>query len=331
MDRLIEWIDAQQQRRPALAFGVAVVRKFSDDGASKLAALVAYYSFFAIFPLLVVFTIVVDDVLGSDPARRQELLDSALANFPVIEDQIRADPATRSGDGIALVVSLLVALWGGLGAIGSMQHALNSVWDLPRRDRPNFVTERIRSVAMLAVLGLVIVAGAAANSVAAGIGEVAPVGRIVAIGLALAVNVALFALSFRVLVNRTLSWSDVWPGALFAGVSLTAFQSFGGAYIDRVVDGSPAFGTFAVVLGLLAALALQAQITLLAAELNVVRHGGLSPRSLGPDLTRADREALVLSARTELRRPGQTIDVAVDRQAIGDDHDAGSRRPEIGV
>ena len=44
--------DAFQQRRPALAFPVAVWKKFNDDQAGNLAALIAYYGFVAIFPLL---------------------------------------------------------------------------------------------------------------------------------------------------------------------------------------------------------------------------------------------------------------------------------------
>src|SRR5215211_2083056 len=47
-----------QRGRPALAFPVAVLKKFGDDRASQLAALIAYYGFFSLFPLLLVFATV---------------------------------------------------------------------------------------------------------------------------------------------------------------------------------------------------------------------------------------------------------------------------------
>src|SRR6204780_2761125 len=81
-------VDTFQQQRPWLAVPVAVWKKFGDDQAGNLAALIAYYAFVAIFPLLLVLITVLDIVLKSHPALRKSLLNSALAQYPVIGPQL---------------------------------------------------------------------------------------------------------------------------------------------------------------------------------------------------------------------------------------------------
>ena len=77
---------------------------------------------------------------------------------------------------------------------------------------------------------------------------------------------------------------------------------------------SELYGTFGVVLGLLFFLYLASQITVYAAEVNVVRARRLVPRSLAPPpLTAADEKALTDLAETEQRRPEQTVDVSFER------------------
>ena len=49
---VLNWLDRFQQRHPWAGFPFAVVKKFGDDQAGNLAALIAYYGFFSLFPLL---------------------------------------------------------------------------------------------------------------------------------------------------------------------------------------------------------------------------------------------------------------------------------------
>jgi uncharacterized BrkB/YihY/UPF0761 family membrane protein len=67
IDDLVDGADRVQRRRPMLAFVVAVWKKFGDDRAGQLAALIAYYAFVAIFPLLLVLDTVLTIVLRHDP------------------------------------------------------------------------------------------------------------------------------------------------------------------------------------------------------------------------------------------------------------------------
>ena len=80
---------------------------------------------------------------------------------------------------------------------------------------------------------------------------------------------------------RRLRPRDVLPGAVVAGLVFLVLQALGGYYIGHQLKGAgETYGTFAVVIGLLSWLYLQAQVSLLAAEVNVVRVEGLWPRRL---------------------------------------------------
>jgi uncharacterized BrkB/YihY/UPF0761 family membrane protein len=133
-----------------------------------------------------------------------------------------------------------------------------------------------------------------------------------------AVNVALFVGTFKVLTDLDQDWKAYLPGAVVAGAGFTAVQALGGWYVSRILTGaSQMYGTFAVVLGLLSLLYLQAQITVMAAEVNVVLARDLAPRSLtGENLTAADHRALRHYAEVEERIPEETVAVDVDMPVV---------------
>src|SRR5690348_4569451 len=91
--KILRAVDEFQQQHVWLAFPVAVWKKFGDDQAGNLAALVAYYAFVSIFPLLLVLVTVLSIALKHDPGLQQRLLNSALAQYPVIGQQLK--PAAR--------------------------------------------------------------------------------------------------------------------------------------------------------------------------------------------------------------------------------------------
>jgi len=132
----------------------------------------------------------------------------------------------------------------------------------------------------------------------------------------LVLNVALFLLAYRVLTVRNLSWADVFPGAAVAAAVWTAMQSLGGYYVThQLKNATNVYGTFALVIGLLVWLYLGAQITLLAAEVNVVRVTRLWPRSLFRDpLVESDKRTMVRGAKVEERIPEETVDARFEER-----------------
>ena len=115
-----ERIDEFQQRHPALGGTIATLYKFQDDQGLYLSALIAYYGFLSLFPLLLLLTSILGFVLQNNPAFEHRILDSTLRQFPVIGDQL-SDPHGLRGNGVALVVSLLVAVYGALGVAHAIQ------------------------------------------------------------------------------------------------------------------------------------------------------------------------------------------------------------------
>jgi YihY family inner membrane protein len=272
-------IDRFQQRSPRLSFPAAVIKKFGDDQAGQLAALIAYYGFVSLFPLLLVLVTVLGFVLEGSPKTQASVLHSTLGQFPIIGDQLQRNVHSLKGSPGALAIGLVGLLFGGLGIVGATQNAFQQVWHIPRKQRPNFIAWRLRGLGLLAVLGvLLIVSTAAAGYVTAQTaGAVSVLGGVL---LALASNLLLFFVAFRFLTSDEVPRSDLIPGVIFAAVLWQILQHIGGYYVTHVIrHAQETSGLFAFVLGLLAWLYLGGQVTLIAAEINVVRARRLWPRS----------------------------------------------------
>jgi uncharacterized BrkB/YihY/UPF0761 family membrane protein len=138
---------------------------------------------------------------------------------------------------------------------------------------------------------------------------------ILSTALVVVLNVALYWLAFRVLTPGEIATRDLLPGAVLGGVAWTALQGLGSWLVARQLSHtSELYGTFGVVLGLLFFLYLASQITIYAAEVNVVRARHLVPRSLAPPpLTDADETVLTDIAETEQRRTEESVDVSFER------------------
>ncbi len=313
---LLDKVDRWQQRHRPVAFVVAVIKKYGDDRGSQLAALITYYGFLAMFPLLLVFVTVLGYVAHDNPGVRHDLLNTALADFPVVGQELKRNVGALGGNGIALVVGLLALVWGSLGVAQVAQHAMAQVWNVPGARRPGVGARLLRSVLVLAVLALAIVGTAALTTVATLVpaGVAAPVLSTV---LVVALNVALYWLAFRVLTPGEVETRDLLPGAIVGGIAWTALQLLGTLLVARQLQHtSELYGTFGVVLGLLFFLYLASQITVYAAEINVVRKRHLTPRSLAPPpLTEADERVLADVAETEQRRPEEDVSVTFDAPA----------------
>jgi YihY family inner membrane protein len=301
-------LDLAQQRSPRASFIAAVLKKFSDDQGGQLAALIAYYAFVSLFPLLLVLVTVLGFILQGDPAEQQKLLNGALGQFPIIRDQLKLH--SLKGSGIALALGTAGSLLAGMGITNAVQSAFNRIWDVPVSHRPNFLATRLRGLGLLAILGtLTIVSTVAAGFVgSAGHGAGVVLGGVV---LAFVVNVATFMTAFKLLTAIEIHWRRLLPGVLVAAVSWQLLEHLGGFYIDHELKRtSPLYGVFALVLGLLAWLYLGAQLMIFSAEINVVRERRLWPRSFfAGDPLAADRRALSASAEVEERVPQEDVEV----------------------
>ena len=308
VERLLRAADRFQQRHAVLAIPVAVVKKFGDDQAGKHAALLAYYGFLSLFPLLLVFVTLLANALDDNPQLQQQVIDAAMAQFPVLGPQIQGSIRVIQGSGIGLVVGILGTLWGGLGITQSAQDAMNAVWTIPRRHRPNFWLRLARSLISLAVVATAVLVAAALTQL----------GLLPFTG-SLLLNLLLLILLFQVLTGRRVPWRQLLPGAALAAAGWSLLQTLGVYVLDRqLAQANLIYGVFAVVIVLLSWLYLSAQLLLYAAELNVVLARRLWPRGLiQPPLTEPDRRVLAALAEAEARRPEETVEVRFTSEEDG--------------
>jgi membrane protein len=311
--RILAAVDAWQRSHAAAAVPVAVLKKFGDDRASSLAALMAYYAFFSLFPLLLVFVSVLGFVLEEDPSLQADIVDSTLARIPVIGAQLDDEVAPLTGSALGLAVGLAGALWAGLGVMLALVRAFQELWDVPRLDQRGPIRSRAYGVAALVVLATALVGSTVLSGLAIGGGIGPAAARLGALSLALVVNAAVFLAVFGLLTQRPFRIRELLPGVTLAAAGSLILQSVGGWYVDRTVTGAgDTYGTFALVIGLLSWFWLGSHLLLLAAEVNVVLHRRLWPRSLTGDLKPADREALRRSAEAARQDRRQEILVRFD-------------------
>lgn len=310
LDRTVRRLDRAQQSWPGASFVFAVLRKYGDDQAGSLAALIAYYAFLSVLPLLLVFVTVLGLVLPTHPGLQHRLLDSALAEFPVIGDQLRLQ--SLHGDWWVLAVSVAISVWGARGVANAAQHAFNEVWDVPYAQRPGFLPGLARSVGMLGLLGLAVVLAGTLSGVA-GAGVFAAPVRVGVFALSTVVNIGVFIVAFRLATAPVVPTRCLILGAVVSALLWQVLLAAGGLLVNHQVrHATSLYGVFGVVLGLVGWLQIQAQVTLLAIEVDVVRARRLWPRSVvPPPLTEADRAAYAAYVRSAQRLPPDQQDVDV--------------------
>ncbi len=316
---MVGWLDRLQRRNRFVGFVIAVVYKYLDDQGGYLAALITYYAFVSLFPMLLLMTTVLGVVLAGHPDLQQQVVQSTLSQLPVIGDQLNR-PEQLSGGATAIVVGIAGALYGGLGVGQAVQNAMDSAWAVPRNNRPDPIRSRVRSFLLLCVLGSAAITTtvlSAAGHATESLGWLAKAGLTVA---AIAVNGAICLVAFRVSTARHVTYRQVLPGALAAAVVWQLLQWFGAGYVANVVKTASAVNSvFALVLGLIAFLFLVSVTLVFCAEINVVRVDGLHPRALltpftdDVELTPADRRTYTGRAKAERVKGFQRVSVRFDK------------------
>jgi membrane protein len=116
-ERGIRTVDAWQQRHRVPAFAFAVFKKFGDDQAGNLVALLTYFAFLATFPLLLALSGILGLVLKGDPSLQASIQTSALSEFPIIGTQLQSEVGVASlGHSTpALIIGIVGAILGGQG------------------------------------------------------------------------------------------------------------------------------------------------------------------------------------------------------------------------
>ncbi len=320
----VDAVDRFQRKHRWVGFPLAVIYKYADDQGGYLAALITYYAFLSIFPLLLLLLTVLNFFLHGDSHLQARLVHSAVAQFPVVGDALNPKiPHQYSGSATGLTIGIIGTLYGSIGAAQATQHAFNKIWAVPRNERPNPIKSRLRSLILLGVLGVGVLVTTVASGLSTGAGSYgATLGTGLRIGvlvLVAVVNVGLFLFAFRVLTASEIPTRCLRLGAVIAGLGWEVIQLVGTYYVSQLKGTQQAYGVFGAVLGLVAWLYLLTTMLVIAAEISVVSQRRLWPRSLltpftdNVRLTAADERTYTSYAESERHKGFETVDVDFER------------------
>lgn len=282
-----------RRRSPFVDVVIEVIVGFGRHTSGRNSAVLAYYGFLTLFPLIMVATTVLGFVLQGRPDLRDDIVDSAIAQIPVLGSQILSQSGDLQGNTVALAIGLAGALWGSTRAFAGLQSALDDVWEVPLDRRPSLVVRRVHSLVGLLVIGAGQLATVALTAISRSAGIPLLGSVFVLVGVAV-VNMAVLASMFRYLTAAPTTWALVWPGALVGGAAFTGLQLVGTVLVTELLAGAQSvYGAFASVFAVTAWLSVHATVALLSAELNAVlaHREGVTPGSDG-------------QASGELGRPG---------------------------
>ena len=308
VNRIIAWADRLQREHSVLGFPYAVVKKYGDNEGGRQAALITYYGFLSIFPLLLLGVAILSRVLAGHPDLRQRLITEIVPRE--LRSTVEHSLTTLPTSTIPFIVGLIGLLLSGTGVVFSAYQTLNHVAAVPYRQRASFFSRYIRVFAVLAIL----LAGALAAGTLAVVATALPrqpgVERAAAVLGSALVVFAVLLLGAKLLLARPAPVRALWPGAVLGAVVVTVVLNVGAPLLARLVTkAGPVYGSFATVAGMFALLYLVGQALVYAAEVAAVRYARLWPRAL--DLNRptaADARALALLAREQERIPAARVE-----------------------
>ncbi len=262
------WVLTARHRSRIFDVLAETAEGFRRHLSMRNAAVITYYGFLSVFPLFMVASAALALLLRTNEGLKEEILTTAVAQFPVIGTQIREESGALQGSVVAIVIGLLVTLWAATRAFVGVQSAFDDAWEIPINDRANIVITRVRALAGVGIIGTGIV-GATIVSALAAAANIAILSRG---GLALAtvaINIAVLAVMIRTLTAAKVTWSMAVPGAVLGGVGFGFLQITGATIVSRyLASASDTTGVFGTVFALLGWLNLHAILTIAAVELN---------------------------------------------------------------
>jgi len=301
INRILHTIDRWQQKHGFISFPYAVIKKYGDDNGGYQAALLTYYGFLSLFPLLLVVTTLIQLLFHGNAAIKHEVATAVGHFFPLLGTQVESSIHGMKSVGIGLAIGLLFTFYGARGAADALRFGLDNIWQVPKKDRAGFPKNQLHSFIIMLYAGAGFLATLAVSSFTASLGH--------ATWVKIVLNIAGFGVSFGVLLGifsiaivRKVSVKFMMVGAAVGAAAIQLLLTFGGLILTHQLKNlGDLYGTFAIVLGLLFWIYLLAQILLYAAEIDTVRYFKLWPRSFsgGDRQTKADKRAYTLYAKTE--------------------------------
>lgn len=280
LSNLLSKVDNWQQRHRWSAVTYAVVKKYSEDESGYQAALLTYYAFLSLFPLLLVLTTLASLLASNHPGLQQDVIKGTTSYFPVLGDQLSNHIHSLHKNGLALAVGILFTLYGARGVADVFRRGVQNIWDVPKTQRPGFPRTILNSLVIITVGGFGFIIASVSTGLAASAGH-GPAFRLLSVAVNLFILFWLFTFLLNHCLPRHVPIKDTRSGALAAAVGLVILQALGGYLLKTELHHLDAlYSYFAIALGLLFWIYLQAQMLYYAVTLAAVRAQKLWPRNI---------------------------------------------------
>ncbi len=270
------------------------LQSFGSDKCTTLAAAIAYYAVFALFPLALLGV----SVLGffvSDAAARQQVVNGFAAVISLGPASQEALSRTLAGvsraKGWLGVVGLLTALWSASGLFGNIRSALDSVWDV---DRPlPALRAKARDLLLLVSFGILLLLSTLSTGLLQNLDRVTalrplvgPMSGLLSVVVPLLFTFAAFLVLYRLAPHARLRWGDVWPAAAITAVAFDFGKDLLALYLHHVASLNVLAGSLGAAILFLIFVYYATLIILLAAEFNkhwlLVRAGAVPATDTQP-------------------------------------------------
>lgn len=274
IQNLINSVDRYQQRHRLPGFVYAVIKKYGKDKAGYQAALLTYYGFLSLFPLLLVATTLVHGAAGGNSHLQSTLIKGITDYFPALGSQLSSSVGGLHRSGLALAAGILLTLYGTRGVADVFRNGIQKVWGVDEEE--GFPLKPLKSLAMIVVGGLGFLGTSLLVGLLGGHGWLL---GIVSILVNLFILFWLFSFLINISLPKHVPLKDTRLGAASAAVGLVILQAVGVALLSHQLKSLDAlYSNFAIPLGLLFWIYLQAQMLYYAAEIAVVSSQKLWPR-----------------------------------------------------
>ena len=238
VNRVIAWADRLQREHGVLGFPYAVVKKYGDDEGGRQAALITYYGFLSLFPLLLLGVAVLSRVLADHPDLRRRLIAEIVP--PALRPTIEHSLATMPTSTVPFAVGLIGLLLSGTGVVFSAYQTLNHVAAVRHRRRASFFSRYVRVFVVLAALMAGAVAVGALTVVATALPGQPGLQRAAAVLGSAVVVFAVLLLGAKVLLARPAPIRALWPGAIVGAAAVTVVLNVGTPLLAREQERIPA-------------------------------------------------------------------------------------------
>ncbi|HUD08335.1 MAG TPA: YihY/virulence factor BrkB family protein [Candidatus Saccharimonadales bacterium] len=277
---LFNRLNRRQLKHRPTGFSYAVIKKYAEDNTAYQANLITYYAFMALFPMLIIAVSLMQLLFRHNQSVKLKVVSTISHYFPAMSNELQTNIHSLHRTGLALILSLLIALYGARGLAGAWRYTLDNIWFVPRLRRLGQPRSTFRNLYIILVGGSGLLLASGLATLATSLNH-SFLFRLLADGLGILLLFGVIVFLLKAGTTARISTKTALKSALLVTVGLQLLQILGGyVMVHELSRLSLFYGTLSTVLGLLFWIYLQVQVLLWVTEATAVHYLGLWPRSL---------------------------------------------------